>query len=136
MQGIFAQPSLIQAHRLLLASALQDPANSMFVLVSESCIPIYHPALFWAQLVSESHSSRTSDGMFGVHRWAPQMETAHLKPDHFRKGSQFNALTRLHAQFVAYDNHVWRQFEAFCRTQVRFLRAPSSLARCDCVCMR
>ena len=119
VQGVFAQPSLVLGHRLLLAEALKDNANAMFVLVSESCMPLYHPALFWAQLMSESHVSRMSDGMFGVHRWSPKMATTHFKPGHFRKGSQFSSLTRMHAQYVAYDQHVWTQFHAYCKTQVR-----------------
>jgi hypothetical protein len=116
---VFAQPSLVEAHRLLLRAALKDPANAMFVLASESCIPLYHPALFWTQLMSEMHISRMSDGMFGVHRWSAKMATDLFKPGHFRKGSQFSSLTRMHAQIVAYDEHVWPQFQAFCRTQVR-----------------
>ena len=116
---MFAQPSLVLAHRVLLAEALKDGANTMFALVSESCVPLYHPALFWAQLIAESHVSRMSDGMFGVHRWSPKMATEHFKPGHFRKGSQFSSLTRMHAQYVAYDEHVWTQFHAYCKTQVR-----------------
>jgi hypothetical protein len=118
VQGVFAQPSLVKAHRLLLQTALEEEANSMFVLVSESCVPLYHPALFWAQLISESHLSRMSDGFFGVHRWSAKMTTDLLKPNRFRKGSQFSSLTRLHANMVAYDEHIWRQFEAYCHTAV------------------
>lgn len=129
VQGVFAQPSLVLAHRLLLAEALKDSANSMFVLVSESCTPLYHPALFWAQLMAESHVSRMSDGMFGVHRWSPKMATDYFKPGHFRKGSQFSSLTRMHAQYVAYDQHVWTQFHAYCKTQVR---CTSGLVLLDC----
>jgi Core-2/I-Branching enzyme len=116
---VFAQPSLVKAQRLLLQTALKDCANSMFVLVSESCIPLYHPALFWAQLMAESHTSRMSDGMFGVHRWSPKMATGHFKPTHFRKGSQFSSLTRMHAQYVASDRHIWTRFLEYCKTQAR-----------------
>lgn len=116
---MFAQPSLVDAHRRLLRAALADEANTMFALMSESCMPLYHPALFWAQLISEAHMTRMSDGMFGVHRWSAKMATDRLKPGHFRKGSQWASLTRMHAKLAAYDEHVWRQFEQFCRTAVR-----------------
>ena len=128
IQGVFAQPSLVEAHRRLLRAALEDEANTMFALLSESCIPLYHPALFWAQLMSEAHMTRMSDGMFGVHRWSAKMATDRLKPGHFRKGSQWASLTRMHAKLAAYDEHVWRQFEQFCRTAVRAARSPA-LAR-------
>ena len=126
VQGVFAQPSLVKAHRLLLQSALRDRANSMFALISESCMPLYHPALFWTQLISESHSSRMSDGLFGAHRWSHKMTTGYFKPQSFRKGSQFSSLTRMHASYVAYDKHVWTRFHEYCKTQVCSLRC----ARC------
>ena len=144
IQGVFAQPALVEAHRRLLAAALQDERNSMFVLVSESCIPLYHPALFWAQLQSESHISRMGDGMFGGYRWAPEMATELLQPGHFRKNAQWSSLTRMHAQLAAYDEHVWPQFQAFCRTLVCFYfcapapgswhRRPCALVDRGCLC--
>ena len=130
----FSQPSLVVAHRLLLRAALKETANSLFVTLSETCIPIYHPALFWAQLVSESHSSRMSDAMFNRQRWAQQMATAHLEPGHFRKGSQFNSLTRMHAQYAAFDKHVWTQFESFCKTQVCATVLIAGVYVCRCCC--
>ena len=120
IQGVFAQPSLVDAHRRLLAAALKDERNSMFVLGSESCIPLYHPALFWTQRQSESHLSRMGDGLFGVSRWSPKMATKQLLPGHFRKNAHWSSLTRMHAMIAAYDEHVWPQFKAFCRTLVRF----------------
>jgi Core-2/I-Branching enzyme len=117
----FAQPSLAAAHRNLLRAALTTASNTMFVLISESGIPLYHPALFWAQLMSEAHISRVADGAYHLYRWSRVMETAHLMDKHFRKAQQWSTLTRTHAQYVAYDQHVWTQFEAYCRTQVRIV---------------
>ena len=114
----FAQPSLVAAHRLLLQEALKDPRNTMFVLVSETCIPLHHPALFYTQLMAESHISRVGSGHKDPHRWFHLMGTEHLKPGHFRKGSQWLTLTRMHAELAATDTHVWSQFRRYCRTQV------------------
>ena len=32
----------------------------MFLLVSEVCVPLHHPALMWSQLMAESHVSRAT----------------------------------------------------------------------------
>ena len=75
IQGGFAQPSLVAAHRKLLRAALEEPSNTMFVLLSESCVPLYHPALFWTQLMTEAHLSRVDVGRYSEHRWNSIMET-------------------------------------------------------------
>jgi Core-2/I-Branching enzyme len=127
VQGAFADASLVQAHRYLLRAALADPASSHFVLVSEACVPLYHPALFWAQLLSEAHVSRVSDNQSATKRYSPMMYTPHYKYRHWRKGSQWTALSRPHALIIAYDRHVWRQFQAYCVTKARRLPAPASV---------
>jgi Core-2/I-Branching enzyme len=91
----------------------------MFVLLSESCIPLYHPALFWTQLLAEAHVSRVSDGVYSEHRWNDRMRTARLNSGNFRKSSQWSSLTRAHAQIVATDLHVWPMFRTYCRALVR-----------------
>jgi Core-2/I-Branching enzyme len=125
--GQYADPSLALAHRNLLRAALAQRSNAMFFLVSESCIPLHHPALFWAQLMSEAHVSRVADGDYQQKRWSPKMETRYLKMGHFRKSQQWSSLTRTHAQYVAYDAHVWTQFQAYCKTQARASLLPCFL---------
>ena len=90
----------------------------MFLLVSESCIPLYHPALFWAQLMAESHVSRVAQSRYHIGRWHGQMATDHLRGPNFRKSPQWSSLTRMHALLAVQDQHVWVQFEQFCRTLV------------------
>lgn len=56
----------MQAERNLMGAALKDELNERFVLLSESCIPLYPATLIWAQLLSEPRSrihacSNTSD---------------------------------------------------------------------------
>ena len=119
VRASFAQASLVAAHRRLLAVALQDPRNSMFLLVSESCIPLYHPGLLWAQLMAESHVSRVADGVYNTRRWSKKMETAFLTAQRFQKSDQWVSLTRMHAEVAAYDEHVWTMFNQYCKSQVR-----------------
>jgi hypothetical protein len=56
----WGEPALVTALRNLLTVALADERNSKFILVSESCMPLRHPALFWVQNMAEAHLSRVS----------------------------------------------------------------------------
>lgn len=46
----------VEAEKLLLAQALSDPLNSRFMLLSETCVPLYPAPLVWAQLQGETRS--------------------------------------------------------------------------------
>ena len=46
----------IDAVRQLLKYSLREPANQRFVVVSESCIPLYPAWLLYAQLLTEKKS--------------------------------------------------------------------------------
>ncbi len=46
----------MQAEINLMQEALREPLNERFVLLSETCIPLYPAALVWAQLVTEAKS--------------------------------------------------------------------------------
>ena len=46
----------VEAEKLLLAQSLLDPLNSRFVLLSETCVPLYPAPLVWAQLQGETRS--------------------------------------------------------------------------------
>ncbi|CAN0877566.1 Glycosyltransferase BC10 [Linum grandiflorum] len=78
-------PTLIAAARRLLAHALlDDPSNSVFVLLSASC-------------------ARGEDAML------PEVTL-----EDFRIGSQFWALTRKHARVVVEDRRIWAKFNRTC----------------------
>ena len=46
----------MQAEINLMAAAIQQPLNEKFVLLSETCIPLYPGTLVWAQMLSEPKS--------------------------------------------------------------------------------
>ncbi|GAB4813340.1 hypothetical protein N2152v2_000386 [Parachlorella kessleri] len=48
--------SLIDAERLLLAEALRDPLNQRFLLLSDTTLPLYGPALVYQQAMAETQS--------------------------------------------------------------------------------
>lgn len=47
---------LVLAAKLLLREALLEPTNAYFVMVSESDVPLYPPAVVYRQILSEGRS--------------------------------------------------------------------------------
>ena len=48
--------SLVVAEKLLYAAALRDPRNQQLVLVSETDIPLYPPAIWYLGLLAKNQS--------------------------------------------------------------------------------
>lgn len=69
LQTEWGRWSLVEASRLLLQAALQEPLNQRFILVSESCIPLYPPTTVWQQLLSEDKSRIDACKLEGVSTW-------------------------------------------------------------------
>lgn len=116
----YAQPGLVKALRLLLEAALADPRNTKFVLVSEACVPLWHPVLIWTQLNAEGDYSRVENKTsLAAGYFDPKMTTELFTQEHWKKSAQWVALSRLHADLVARDEHVWPRVEEFCTTPVR-----------------
>ncbi|GAB4813316.1 hypothetical protein N2152v2_000362 [Parachlorella kessleri] len=88
--------TLVEATRELLWAAAADPANQMFVLLSESDLPLYDPLTFYQQLMSETKSRLN----FDLSYW--------------RKSSQWFVLIRRHAEAVLDDVQLFRAFEEHC----------------------
>ncbi|KAK9819181.1 hypothetical protein WJX81_003273 [Elliptochloris bilobata] len=106
---------LVVAARHLLAAAMADPDNQRFVLLSESGVPLYPPAAVHAQLLSEERSRVNA---CGTGYTSPQRYSPHMGPEllpHWRKSSQWFALSRAHAEHVLADQDVLATFSAFCR---------------------
>ncbi|KAG6598566.1 hypothetical protein SDJN02_07844, partial [Cucurbita argyrosperma subsp. argyrosperma] len=113
-------PSLAAAARRLLAHALlHDSANSMFALLSPSCIPLHSFNFTYRTLIRSKKSFieilRNEIGAFD--RWAvrgPDVMLPVVKLADFRIGSQFWVLTRRHARLVVRDQRVWSKFKLPC----------------------
>lgn len=52
----FALHVLVLAELKLLETALKDPRNQKFILLSESCIPVHPPEVVYAQALYEQKS--------------------------------------------------------------------------------
>lgn len=83
---------MIEAERLLFAAALEDPANQRFVLLSDSCVPLYNFSYIYSYLMASSRSFVDSflDAKEG--RYNPQMFPV-IPKERWRKGSQVDRLS-------------------------------------------
>ncbi|KAJ4750288.1 hypothetical protein LUZ62_084693 [Rhynchospora pubera] len=117
--------TMIEAERLLLKSALVDPANQRFVLLSDSCIPLYNFTYVYNYLMASQKSfiDIFLDKKEG--RYNPKMSSI-IPEQKWRKGSQWIALVRKHAEMVASDKTVFPMFKKYCKrlAGTEFTRKP------------
>lgn len=113
-------PSLSAAARRLLAHALlHDSANSMFALLSPSCIPLHSFNFTYKTLIRSKKSfiEVLKSELGAYDRWAargPDVMLPVVKLADFRIGSQFWVLRRRHAWIVVRDKTVWSKFDLPC----------------------
>ncbi|PKI43696.1 hypothetical protein CRG98_035895 [Punica granatum] len=105
---------MIEAERLLFATALEDPANQRFVLLSDSCVPLYNFSYIYKYLMASPRSFVDSfiDAKEG--RYNPKMSPT-IPRDKWRKGSQWIALIRRHAEVLVDDEEIISVFKNFCK---------------------
>lgn len=116
VETVYLKASVSEAERELLRAALQDPLNEYFCLISESCIPL-HPFQTMRSALFRSGSSVVnacpmSPGASEVGlRWREPLAQVGLQKHQWRKSVQQFALTRKHAEIVAYDKILFKAFE-------------------------
>nr|XP_043621066.1 glycosyltransferase BC10-like [Erigeron canadensis] len=108
--------SLVDAERRLLGNALLDFSNERFVLLSESCIPIYNFPTIYKYLTKSIYSfidSYDDPSRYGRGRYSRNM-----KPDirlrDWRKGSQWFEMNRKLAIKVIADLKYYNLFKRYC----------------------
>ncbi|XP_021766849.1 uncharacterized protein LOC110731307 isoform X2 [Chenopodium quinoa] len=109
---------MIEAERLLLNAALEDPANQRFVLLSDSCVPLYNFSYIYHYVMKSPKSFVDSfldkkEGKEGG-RFNPKMAPV-IKLDKWRKGSQWFTLIRKHAEVVVDDELIFPVFRKYCK---------------------
>jgi hypothetical protein len=105
---------MIAAERLLIAAALEDPANQRFVLLSDSCVPLYNFSYIYNYLMASPRSFVDSFLDKKDSRYNPKM--SNVIPKHkWRKGSQWIALIRSHAEVIVDDEIIFPVFKKFCK---------------------
>ncbi|CAA0814085.1 Core-2/I-branching beta-1-6-N-acetylglucosaminyltransferase family protein [Striga hermonthica] len=109
--------SLIDAEKRLLANALLDFSNERFVLLSESCIPIYDFPTVYKYLTTSTHSfveSFDKPTRYGRGRYSRSMNPdIHLSE--WRKGSQWFEMQRVLAIKIVSDTKYYMLFKKYCK---------------------
>ncbi|CAN1843551.1 Glycosyltransferase BC10 [Linum perenne] len=114
VQVVWGESTMIQAEKLLLQAALHDPANQRFVLLSDSCIPLYNFSYTYSYIMSSPKSFVDSFVDESTGRYNPDMSTT-IPRSKWRKGSQWVTLVRKHADVVVNDNFVYTVFRKYCK---------------------
>ncbi|KAL6960979.1 hypothetical protein U1Q18_038744 [Sarracenia purpurea var. burkii] len=108
--------SMIDAERRLLANALLDFSNQRFVLLSESCIPLFNFTTVYNYLTNSKFSflgSFDDPRHPGRGRYNPRM-WPEIAISNWRKGSQWFEIHRDLAVRVVSDRKYYRIFQEFC----------------------
>ena len=136
----WGQMTMCDAERRLLANALLDISNEWFVLVSESCIPIFdfNTTYDYFQNSSQSFVMVFDDpGPYGRGRYNYNM-TPEVELEQWRKGSQWFEVDRDLGIEIIRDTRYYPKFKEFCRPHcyvdehyfptMLTIEAPQSLA--------
>lgn len=112
----WGQTNMCDAERRLLANALLDFSNERFILLSETCIPVFNFSTVYNYLIKSEHSfvhSFDHPGRDGRGRYRRKMA-----PDvtlrQWRKGSQWFEIHRKLAINIISDTKYYAIFKAFC----------------------
>ncbi|KAL0738637.1 hypothetical protein Bca4012_014847 [Brassica carinata] len=108
--------SICDAERRLLANALLDISNEWFVLLSESCIPLYNFTTIYGYISKSKHSfmgSFDDPGPYGRGRYNGNM-SPEVSTEEWRKGSQWFEVNRELAVYVVKDTLYYPKFKEFC----------------------
>uniref|UniRef100_A0A803M1T1 Core-2/I-branching beta-1,6-N-acetylglucosaminyltransferase family protein n=1 Tax=Chenopodium quinoa TaxID=63459 RepID=A0A803M1T1_CHEQI len=98
IQVAWGESSMIEAERLLLNAALEDPANQRFVLLSDSCVPLYNFSYIYHYVMKSPKSFVDSD-IVAYYTWKFQWFT----------------LIRKHAEVVVDDELIFPVFRKYCK---------------------
>lgn len=130
-------PSMIEAERLLLRAAIENPANQRFVLLSDSCVPLYNFSYIYDYLIDSPRSFVDSFQNVEERRYHPKMSPV-IPKKKWRKGSQWIALVRKHAKLVVDDGIILPVLKAFCKRYPpldprKGKQIPKLLKQHDCI---
>ncbi|KAK1290146.1 hypothetical protein QJS10_CPB18g00867 [Acorus calamus] len=113
----WGQMSMCDAERRLLANALLDISNEWFVLLSESCIPLFNFSIVYKYLMKSQYSfvgAFDEPSPYGRGRYNANM-MPEINISEWRKGSQWFEVNRRLAVFIVKDTLYYPKFKEFCR---------------------
>ncbi|KAK2652281.1 hypothetical protein Ddye_012137 [Dipteronia dyeriana] len=108
--------TMIDAERRLIANALLDISNQRFVLLSESCIPLFDFKTIYEYLINSNSSflgSFDDPRKPGRGRYNPKMRPV-INITDWRKGSQWFELHRDLAVHIVSDTKYYTIFSEYC----------------------
>ncbi|XP_074363962.1 glycosyltransferase BC10-like [Apium graveolens] len=109
--------NMIEAEKRLLASALLDTSNQRFVLLSESCIPLFNFTTIYSYLINSTETfveAYDLPGPVGQGRYNPRMKPE-ITLEQWRKGSQWFQMDRELALEIISDQKYMALFKRFCK---------------------
>lgn len=112
----WGKPSMIDAERRLLANALLDFTNQRFILLSETCIPLFNFTTVYTYLTTTNQSfvaSYDDPRKIGRGRYNQLMWPA-ISIGDWRKGSQWFEITRNLAVKIVSDRKYYPLFRDYC----------------------
>ncbi|KAM7274639.1 hypothetical protein ACFE04_016505 [Oxalis oulophora] len=113
----WGESTMVDAERRLLANALLDLSNERFILLSESCIPLFNFTTIYNYLINSRQSflasfdDPTKDGRG---RYNPGMSPTITLSD-WRKGSQWFEMHRKVAIEIIVDQKYYPIFNEYCK---------------------
>ena len=109
--------SLADAERRLLSNALLDFSNERFVLLSESCIPVYDFPTMYKYLIWSAHNfvvSYDDPSRYGRGRYSRLMGP-NIRLSDWRKGSLWFEINHNLATIIVSDNKYYTIFKRYCK---------------------
>ncbi|CAD6335960.1 unnamed protein product [Miscanthus lutarioriparius] len=109
--------SMVDAEKRLLANALEDVDNQVFVLLSDSCVPLHSFDYVYNYLMGTNVSfvdCFKDPGPHGSGRYSPEMYPEIDKRILERVPSGF-AVTRRHALMILADSLYYKKFKLYCK---------------------
>ncbi|KAF5751904.1 hypothetical protein HS088_TW02G00923 [Tripterygium wilfordii] len=109
--------NMIEAERRLLANALLDISNQRFVLLSETCIPLFNFSTTYSYLINSTRNfvgSYDMPGPVGRGRYNQHM-SPEITIEQWRKGSQWFEMDRDLAIEVVSDKKYFPLFKKHCK---------------------
>uniref|UniRef100_A0A2P2J8I4 Uncharacterized protein LOC8275630 n=1 Tax=Rhizophora mucronata TaxID=61149 RepID=A0A2P2J8I4_RHIMU len=108
--------SICDAERRLLANALLDFSNEWFILLSESCIPLYNFGIIYHYISKSKYSfigAFDDHGPYGRGRYNENM-APEVNITQWRKGAQWFEVNRKLAINIVEDRTYYPKFKEFC----------------------
>lgn len=115
-QAHWGKFSLVEAELRLLATALLDPSNQRFVLLSESCIPLFNFSTVYSYLLNSTQTFvevYDLEGPAGRDRYKSRLWPA-ITIEQWRKGSQWFEMNRDLATRIVSDHAYFTVFKKSC----------------------